>query len=87
MHHPCMQVLSESVSKGLQMYREQCSVKANTEATEQFTLLMDRFFDIFNVRDLKEGKKQRKSTRDPFYSANDWRFDVCYIIHIAYNYA
>ena len=40
-------------------YREQCSVRTDTEATERFTLIMDRFFDIFNVyKRFKEGKKK-----------------------------
>ena len=39
-------------------------------------MLMDKFFDCFNVRSLNEGKKARKTTRDPYRSASDWRFTV-----------
>ena len=32
------------------MHREQSSVRADTEATEQFTLLMDGLSDIFSEK-------------------------------------
>ena len=73
-----IQVLSESVHKALQFYRENAPEQfEDTVATEDFVLLMDRFFDIFNVRHLNEGKTTRKTSRDPFREATDWRFDVC----------
>ena len=73
---PCMQVLSESVGKQLQFYRQKDGSN-DTEATEQFVMMMDQFFDAFNVRSLSEGKKTRKPMRDPYRSAKDWRFAVC----------
>ena len=71
-----MQALSESVSKQLEFYRQK-EGSDDTVATEQFVMMMDRFFDAFNVRDLSEGKKTRKPMRDPYWSGKDWRFEVC----------
>ena len=70
-----MQVLSESVAKALQFYRES-EHKEDTVATEEFVLLMDRFFDTFNVRDMTEGKKTRKTAWDTYWKGSDWRFEV-----------
>ena len=56
-----------------------------TIATEQFVMMMDRFFDAFNVRDLSEGKKTRKTIRAPYWSEKDWRFEVCeFVLHYLY---
>ena len=70
-----MQVLSESVAKALQFYRES-EHKEDVVATEEFALLMDRFFDTFNVKDMMEGKKMRITARDPYWKGSDRRFEV-----------
>ena len=54
----------------------------DTGATEEFVMLMDKFFDCFNVRSMNEGKKARKTTRDPYWSASDWRFTVSLHMHV-----
>ena len=69
------QALSESVSKQLEFYRHK-EGGDETVATEQFVMMMDRFFDAFNVRDLGEGKRTRKPMWDPYWSEKDWRFEV-----------
>ena len=79
-----MQVLSESVAKTMKWYNERSTQTRDTRATEQFVLLMDRFFDMFNVRGLTEGKRTRKATRDPYWSAKDWRFEVSYCMGLGY---
>ena len=76
-----VQVLSESVAKALQFYRES-EHKEDTVATEEFALLMDRFFDTFNVRDMTEGKKTRKSARDPSWKGSNWRFRVSIYVDV-----
>lgn len=65
-----VQVLSESVAKALQIYRES-EHKEDTVATEEFALLMDCFFDTFNVRDMTEGKKTRKTAQDPYWKGSN----------------
>ena len=61
-YHVHMQVLSESVAKTTEWYNERSTQTRDTRATEQFVLLMDRFFDMLNVRGLTEGKRTRKAT-------------------------
>ena len=48
----------------------------STLATEEFVMLMDKFFDAFNTRNMTEGKRKRKTMRDPYRTKDDWRFSV-----------
>ena len=73
--------LSESVAKALLFYRDS-EHKEDRVATEEFALLMDRFFDTFNVRDMTEGKKTRKSARDPSWKGSNWRFRVSIYVDV-----
>ena len=70
-----MQVLSESVSKALELYRVKDSNTLgnnSTQATEEFVMLMDNFFDAFNTQNLTAGKRKRKTMRHPYWKWNDW---------------
>ena len=47
-----------------------------TEETDKFILLMNRFFDCLNVRALQEGDHKRNPDLTPYRSATDSRFKV-----------
>ena len=50
----------------------------NTEATETFCRMFDKFFDIWNTRALEESDKKLKPNLKPFYYDFDRRLDVRY---------
>ena len=54
----------------------------NTEATETFCRIFDKFFDIWNTRSLEESDKKCKPNLKPFYYDFDRRLDVRYKIFI-----
>ena len=62
------QCLSESVGKILK------SRYAESTATDELCLNMDKFFDIMNIRNESEGVKKRKPFLNPFRNINDERF-------------
>lgn len=64
------QVLSESVSIALTEYGDE-----SAKATAEFCLMLDRFFDCMNVRNLDEQIKKRKPFLAPYHSVSDERFD------------
>ena len=67
------QVLSKSVADALEL------VKPNhpeVRETERFVRLMNRFFDMFNVRSQTEGVKKRNSDLLPYRSLSDPRFEA-----------
>ena len=74
-HHNCyvfvIQVLSESVSKALQL-------TGGEEASEtaRFVGMMDRFFDAVNVHNYSHGVHSRKMFQMPYTSSKDWRLKV-----------
>lgn len=66
-----IQVLSESVSKALQLIQ-------GGQAGETAKLVdhMDKFFDALNVSNFTEGKKNRKPFQTPYRSDTDFRLTV-----------
>ena len=55
---PCIQVLSNSVSKALALTGQE-----EVRETVKFTEMFDKFFDMLNVRGLYEGENKRKDFR------------------------
>ncbi len=66
-----LQVLSESVSKALQM-----TGGSEVEETARFALMMDRFFDSLNVTNFTNGIHKRKPFQLPYRSGSDKRLKV-----------
>lgn len=50
----------------------------DTEETEQFCSMFDRYFDIMNTRVLDEGLRQRKPDMKAYEDKDDSRFQVLY---------
>ncbi len=48
----------------------------DTEQTQKFILMMDRFFDCLNVRNRSEWAFRKKSDLKPYTSVDDDRFTV-----------
>lgn len=67
--------MSETVSKALPIV-----VGINAEGTAEFVRIIDKFFDILNVRNYVEGPRSRKKFKVPYRSADDFRLKVhnCY---------
>ena len=65
------QVLSESVSKALQL-----TGGAEVEETAKFAGMFDKFFDALNVSNYTEGVRHRKPFQLPYRSASDFRLKV-----------
>lgn len=63
-------MLSEQVANALDH-----SGKDEVSETAKFVRFMDKFFDCFNVTNLKTGIHQNKRFRDP-YVKNDFRLTV-----------
>lgn len=68
-------VLSESVGKVLEVYG-----KPEDQELAKFILLMDKFFDIMNVRSKGEAGRKLKEFCLPISSKDDGRFKVIMII-------
>ena len=64
------QILSESVGKVL----TNSDYYPGTFATGKLCLMMDKFFDIMNIRNKDEWKLKRKENLKPFKDINDIRF-------------
>ncbi len=58
------QVLSESVSKALEM-----TGGPDAAETARFAGMMDKFFDCLNVTSFNAGKRKRKPFQDPYRSS------------------
>ena len=67
-----MQVMSESVASALQFVDSDA-----TEQTRLFIWMMDKFFDLLNVKGPQMAKLKRKDTIAPYTSPVDERFKVC----------
>ena len=63
------QVLSETVGHALKTFRSK-----EARGTAEFCLIMDKFFDCFNVRNTKECVYKRKPFLQPYTSPDDERF-------------
>ena len=68
------QVLSNTVKVGLSLSP---SLKEETESTQIFVSMFDRFFDLMNVRRLGQDTRKRKPELAPYKTPDDWRFEVC----------
>lgn len=66
-----MQVMSETVASALQFVNEE-----QTRETRVFIRMIDKFFDVLNVKNPVEGQHKRKDNRVPFKSPKDERFKV-----------
>ena len=73
------QVFSNSVKIAFALSK---SLREETESTQLFISMMDRFFDCLNVRRLGQDKQTRKPELAPYTRADDWRFDVIHILFI-----
>lgn len=67
-----LQVLSKTVADGLKYDN-----KPETRETERFVRTFDKFFDLLNVRSLKEGTLKRKPDLLPYRKNTDHRLGVC----------
>ncbi len=69
--HSCIQVLSNSVAKALQLTQ-------GDEVAETITFVdkFNKFFDILNVSSISAGKLKRDPFKDPYRSALDFRLKV-----------
>ena len=80
--HLYMQVLSETISKALQL-------TGGPEATEtvRFISMFDKFFDCVNVANFTSGRFKRKVFQQPYRSGEDFRLNVlftCIIMCLAH---
>lgn len=51
-------------------------IKQDTEGTEEFCQIFDKFFDLFNTRSVNETIRKRKPDLMPYYHASDPRLQV-----------
>ena len=70
-----LQVLSSSVADAFKTLRTQ-GIMQDTEETEQFCRLFDRFFDMLNTRAIDEGIRRRKPDLKAYEKVDDARFQV-----------
>ena len=63
--------MSESVASALQLLDNDA-----TQQTRLFIRMMDKFFDLLNVKGPQIGKLKRKETSLPYKKATDERFKV-----------
>ena len=70
-----LKVLSSSVAKCFLTLRT-LGYMVNTEETEKFCQIFDKFFDMFNARNVREGEITFKSYLKPFYTKEDVRLKV-----------
>ena len=66
-----MQVLSETVSKALQLVSGE-----EASQTAIFAEMMDKFFDALNVHNYEHGIHSRKDFQAPYLSGKDKRLKV-----------
>ena len=71
--HILIQVLSESVSKALQLTGGE-----EVSETAKFVQMMGHFFDCLNVNSFNKGKQRRKEFQDPYRYGSDFRLKVCF---------
>ena len=51
-------------------------IMKDTEETERFCLMFDRFFDMLNTRAIDEGMRRKKPDLKPYEKVDDERFQV-----------
>ena len=74
-----VKVLSKSVADGFKTLRELHLMEVNTEATEKFVRTFDKFFDLFNTRNLGEHGWKLKPDLQPYCLTTDKRLQVYYM--------
>ena len=77
------QVLSSSVKNALKTLRIHGYMK-DTEETEKFCLMFDRFFDMLNTRAIDEGLRRKKPDLKPYEKADDERFQVNLCMYVCF---
>ena len=86
MHVYVFQVLSKSVSNALAYYNN-----PDTEETQRFVSMIDKFFDCLNVRNRSEWALKRKSDLKPYTSPDDYRLKFLYgaaqVLPVSVNYS
>lgn len=53
----------------------------DTEETQKFVAMVDRFFDCLNVRSKTEWALKRKPDLKPYSTSDDDRFDVSIVVY------
>ena len=71
-----LKVLSKSVSDALAYLKN-----PETEETQRFIVMMDRFFDCLSVRSMHECTLKRKPDIQPYFSPDDTSFDVSWDLY------
>ena len=66
-----MQVMSESVSKAIQL-----TGGVEAQETARFVAIVDKFFDCLNVNNYDAGHRKRKIFKQPYRSGTDFRLEV-----------
>ena len=51
-------------------------IMQDTEETERFCMMFDRFFDMLNTRAIDEGIRRKKVDLKPYEKVDDERFQV-----------
>jgi len=74
-------VLSKSVADGFVTLRELHCTEVDTRATEEFVRIFDKFFDLFNTRNIGEHGWKLKPDLQPYYRTCDKRLQVYYDPH------
>ena len=74
-----MQVLSNSVAEALSL-----DADPSTTETQRFVRMFNKFFDLLNVRSLKESILHRKPDMQPYRDPNDERLKVH--VHVYQNW-
>ncbi len=69
------QVLSSTVANCFKSYREHTGT-TDTQSTELFCRMFDKFFDCLNVRTVNGGTRHQKETIKEYRDATDPRFTV-----------
>ncbi len=57
--------------------------KIEMDETIKFVDMFDKWFDCFNVRNLKLGKLSRNAFKSPYRSEDDFRLKVSYFVYPA----
>ena len=68
----CVQVLSETVAKGLTFFFGE-----DARETATFIEKFDKFLDALNVTNYSSGFKKLKSFKTPYHYSGDFRLKVC----------
>ena len=69
-------MLSSSVANGFKTLRNMQLMK-ETEETERFCIMFDRYFDMMNTRAIDEGLRRRKPDLKAYEDKDDSRFEAC----------